>query len=182
MTDSLDSLTPEQKAEKLASLQKYAIKSDRTNVSDIPRWVKVAIARKEVLGLTWAECLEDIDRSPSTLDKWLTAPAAKTFRSQLSSIVNDPVELGAMILRADVANMAIDYLGAIEAAKRAGDYKEVRLGLRDILKTHNLIKDSDIRRTGGGMTINVTLSNPTMLTAPEVSSSYSVLEAEIVDD
>lgn len=184
MTDSLSSISEEEKQKKLAALQKYMAsnpKSARTNIADVPRWVKIAIARKEVLGLTWAECLEGIDRSPARLDGWLTSPAAKDYREKLASIVDDPVQLGAMILQADVANMAIDYLGAIEAAKRAGDYKEVRLGLRDILKTHNIIKDSDLKRTSGGMTINVTLSGG-QLQAPEVSSSFSVLEAEIVDD
>jgi len=178
----MSKISEEEKQRKLAYLHTLPAKSARTNIKDLPRWVKIAIARKEILGYTWAECLEDIDRSPSTLADWRASPAAHEYRAHLHELAEDPVALGAMILRADTANVAIDYLAAIEAAKRAGDYREVRMGLKDLLKTQNLIKDSDMRRDAGVMTINVTLGGGQLLDAPEIVSSYSILEAEIVED
>lgn len=158
--------------------------STRTKVSDLPRWVKLVIARKDIYGITWAEALDEtaVNRAHSTLAKWIVTPAARTFRSEISNIIDDPIKMGALIIRSDIANAALDYLGAIEAAKAAGDYREVRMGLKDLLKTHNLIKDSDVRTAGGSMTINVTLSGGAALEPAVITSDYTILDADIVED
>lgn len=183
MTDSLSSLSKDSIKAKLALLRVRPL-STRTNVSDLPRWVKLVIARKDIYGITWAEALEEtgVNRADGTLKKWISTPAAHTYRSEISQMIGDPVRMGALIIRSDIANAALDYLGAIEAAKHAGDYREVRMGLKDLLKTHNLIKDSDIRSTAGSMTINVTLGGANALIPQEITSDYSILEAEIVED
>ena len=152
--------------------------ADRTEARDIPRWVKLAAAKHELLGLTWKETIENTKHNPSTLSNYQKAPAFKEWRTQLREIADDPMNIAQLILRSSVAESAMDYLGVIEAAKELGDYKEVRLATKDLLKTYELLKDERSNKGAAGpIILQVNLGNMSV-DVPEVEAEYEILDEE----
>lgn len=155
--------------------------ADRTEARDIPRWVKLAIAKHELLGCTWVETIENTKHSPSTLSGYKKAPAFKDWQEQLQEIADDPMKIAQLILRSSVAESAMDYLGVIEAAKELNDYKEVRLATKDLLKTYELLKDERSNKGASGpIVVQVNLGNMSV-DVPEVEAEYKVLHDESED-
>ncbi len=149
--------------------------ADRTEARDLPRWVKLATAKHELLGITWMETVEGTKHSPSTLSNYKKAPAFKEWQKQLQEIADDPMKIAQLILRSSVAESAMDYLGVIEAAKELGDYKEVRLATKDLLKTYELLKDERSNKGASGpIVVQVNLGNMTV-DVPEVEAEYEIL-------
>ena len=156
--------------------------SDVTNIANLPRWVKTAIVRRELMGLTWKEAAEPHGRAAQTAANWGASPAGKKWRASIHSIQDDPIQMAGLVLRGTTLEAALDYLAAIDAAKANQDYKEVRLATKDLLATHDLIKPQGTQRSGnvGGVIINVTLPPGVQaLEAPEITSDYSIIEAEV---
>ncbi|KKL28743.1 hypothetical protein LCGC14_2372090 [marine sediment metagenome] len=155
--------------------------ADRTEARDLPRWVKLAVAKHELLGVTWKETIENTKHSPSTLSGYKKAPAFKDWQIQLQEIADDPMKIAQLILRSSVAESAMDYLGVIEAAKELGDYKEVRLATKDLLKTYELLKDERSNKGASGpIVVQVNLGNMSV-EVPEVEAEYEVLVDEEPD-
>ena len=150
--------------------------ADRTEARDIPRWVKLAVAKHELLGCTWVETIENTKHHPSTLSNYKKAPAFKEWRAQLRDIADDPMKIAQLILRSSVAESAMDYLGVIEAAKELGDYKEVRLATKDLLKTYELLKDERSNKGAAGpIILQVNLGNMSV-DVPEVEAEWEILD------
>lgn len=157
--------------------------NDYTHPSQIPRWAKIAIARKELLGATWNESVEGLDRAGQSAMRYGNCPAGKILREQMREFVDDPVQLAQFVLRSNVHEIAIDYMGVIEAAKAAGDYKEVRLAAKDILKTYDVIKDQtrNADALGAPMIIHIDLGSA-HFEVPEVKTTHKVIEIVAEDD
>lgn len=194
MAESLDR-KPEDNApvEVRKRLDKYGSKpmEERTSPSDVPRWVKMAFTKIEVLGHTYKEAAKEFGRTGRTLEKYARAPIIREWRDQLREFANDPVAMGTAVIRGSVLEAALDQIWAIETAKASNDYKEVRLGTKDILATHNVIKPaSSSARADGKLTISVNLGGalaslePPQATA-EVEYSEVITDTadyEIMDD
>ena len=187
MTRSVDrkgDKDPEKKKAELAKLATYTKKEmkERLEPSDVPRWVKVAMAKKEVLGLSYEDAAKEFNRKAGTLEAYNKSPWVKTWRAELAGIVADPLQVAGLILKGSVLEAALDQLWAIEAAKHRGDYKEVRLGTRDILQSHDLMVTQ--QRGGGaqqGVTINITMPKGVTAEPLMVEADYEVIENEPTD-
>ena len=146
--------------------------ADRTEPKDLPRWVKLCVAKYELLGMSWKETMEKVNKSPATLSNYKKAPAFKAWQAQLAEIADDPTRLAQLILRSSIAESAMDYLGVIEAAKDLGDYKEVRLATKDLLKTYELLKDERSNKGASGpIVVQVNLGNMSV-DVPEVETEH----------
>jgi hypothetical protein len=180
VTDSIDrkSETKAELALRLKSLRSPKMK-ERVEHSDVPRWVKIAYAKKEILGLSYQEAADEFGKKAATLKNYNISPWVKAWRTELNDIADDPLQVAAMILKGSVLEAALDQLWAIEAAKHRGDYKEVRLGTRDILQSHDLMVTQ--QRGGGaqqGVVINITMPKGMSTEPITVEADYEVIEQE----
>ena len=184
VTDSIDRKRKATKAEiaMLKSLPRKDMK-DRVEPSDVPRWVKVAMAKKEILGHTYEEAADEFNKKASSLEKYNRSPWIKAWRAELCDIADDPLQVAGLILKGSVLEAALDQLWAIEAAKHRGDYKEVRLGTRDILQSHDLMVTQ--QRGGGaqqGVVINITMPKGVSAEPLTVEADYEVIEQESTEE
>jgi len=156
--------------------------SERLEPSDVPRWVKVAMAKVDILGMTYKDAADEFGKAGSTLNKYNQSPFIKQWRESLKEIAEDPLQVAGLILKGSVLEAALDQLWAIEAAKHRGDYKEVRLGTRDILQSHDLMVTQ--QRSGGaqqGVVINITMPKGVSAEPLTVEADYEVIENEPAD-
>ena len=178
MTDSVDRKRKATKAE-IAMLKSLPQRkhSERTEPSDVPRWVKVAMAKKEIMGDSYEEAAAEFGKAAGTLEAYNKSPWVKAWRAQLEAIADDPLQVAGLILKGSVLGAALDQLWAIEAAKRRGDYKEVRLGTRDILQSHDLMVTQ--QRSGGaqqGVVINITMPKGMSAEPIMVEADYEIVD------
>jgi hypothetical protein len=194
MADSLNRKPENNMPEEVRNrLAKYNIKpmEERTEPSDVPRWVKMAFTKIEVLGMSYKDAAAEFKRQGRTLEKYARAPIIKEWREQLREFANDPVAMATAVIRGSTLEAAIDQIWAIETAKSSGDYKEVRLGTKDILATHNVLRPaSSSQRADGNLTISVNLAGALpSLEAPTAQAEVvyeevikKVEDYEIIDD
>lgn len=154
--------------------------NERVNVNELPTWVKLACVRVELLGYTWKQAAEDMGKHLDTLRQWRRSPACHTYREYVREQIDDPRFLAEAVLRSTELEMGMDFIWAIDAAKRAGDYKEVRQGTKDILLSSGLLKAKAVETSAGGqnlITINLALpEGMSRLSPTTVSSDYSTIE------
>ncbi len=153
---------------------------DVVDPMDLPRWVKVAVARHDILGMTWKEAMDKSPRSLSTLNNYMKASACKTWRAAIQKIADDPLKLAQFLLRDSLTETSMDYLAVLDAARDIGDYKEMRLAAKDLLKTHELLKDERSNKDAGSpIVVQVNLGNMD----PEIPTvkveHIEVIEAEV---
>ncbi len=133
-------MTPEEKKQHFLALSGAKRPKDKLEPSELPGWIRTAFVYIELEGKTYTEAAELFNRSASTLGQYALSPATKKWRAALRSVANDPAVLAKGILEAAVADCAANLLWAIEAAKRAGDFKEVRVGSAALLDRLNIQK------------------------------------------
>jgi hypothetical protein len=194
MTDSLQRKPEDNTPVKVRHrLDKYTSKpmEERTEPSDVQRWVKHAFTKIEVLGLTYDEAAAEFGRKGHTLQKYARAPIIREWREQLREFANDPVAMGTAVIRGSVLEAALDQIWAIETAKASKDYKEVRLGTKDILATHNVLKPaSSSARADGKLTISINMGGAIASLEPPMAEAEveyievikKVADYEILDD
>ena len=100
---------------------------------ELPGWVKTAFVFVDIGSKTYAEAAKEFGKSGQTLNSYAKSPAAKKWRASVAEVGNDPEVLAKGVLQAAVADAAAYLLWALEAAKRVGDYKEVRMLSGEIL-------------------------------------------------
>jgi hypothetical protein len=185
MTDSLTRKGESKAAltKRLKSLPPGKEMSERVGPEDVPRWVKVAMAKVDILGDTYKDAAAEFGKSGSTLKNYNTSPFVKSWRASLQEIAEDPVQVAGLILKGSVLEAALDQLWAIEAAKKDMDYKEVRLGTRDILQSQNLLQTQygGKRSSAEPIVINITLPGAEVKPLA-IETDYEVIDAEIDDD
>jgi hypothetical protein len=161
----------------------------RENIADLPSWVKVACVKYELMGLTWREAAEEMNKKDGTLRKYAKSPAVKKWREEVRKSIDDPRFLADVILRASEMEASLDYLWALDKAKQVGDYKEVRLATKDLLASAGILKlSSQHANEPGANIITINLQLPPglkQLEAPTIESDFSVIEVtdiEFIDD
>ena len=184
MTDSIDRKgeTKAELAKRLSSLKNTPMK-ERTEPSEVPRWVKIAYAKRDILGLSYQEAADEFGKKAATLKNYNISPWVKAWRKELVAIAEDPLQVAGLILKGSVLEAALDQLWAIEAAKHRGDYKEVRLGTRDILQSHDLMVT---QKSGGGaqqgVVINITMPKGVSAEPLTVEADYEVIDSDTDTD
>ena len=179
MTDSVDRKGADLEWTKTAKVRKMG---ERVEPSDVPRWVKIAMAKKEILGLSYKDAADEFGKKGGSLEAYNKSPWVKAWRKELKDIADDPLQVAGMILKGSVLEAALDQLWAIEAAKHRGDYKEVRLGTRDILQSHDLMVTQ--QRGGGaqqGVVINITMPKGVSAEPVTIEADYEVIDNEPTD-
>ena len=154
---------------------------DYKNPSELPRWVKMVVAKHELLGLSWREAAEECKKSAGSLSRYKKSVAFDVWEGQLRAIADDPMRLAQLVLKSSLMESALDYLGVIESAKDVNDYKEIRLATKDLLKTYELLKDERSNKGASGpIVVQVNLGNMSV-EVPEVEAEYEVLIDEEPD-
>ena len=165
--------------------------ADRIGAADVPRWVKMAMTKVEILGLSYKEAALEFKKKGATLEKYAHAPFIREWREQLRAWASDPVRVANAVIKGSVIEAALDQVWAIETAKNANDYKEVRLGTKDILATHNILKPATASGRGDSkIMVSVNLGGSIdALEAPAATAEISYEEViaekadyEILDD
>lgn len=94
----------------------------RTELSELPRWVKTALVMKHVDGLTYKEAAARFNRSGGTLSEYGKSPAASKWIEHLLEFVEDPVAMAKAYLSANAMSVTLDRIAFLQAAIEAGDY------------------------------------------------------------
>lgn len=179
--------------ERVAAVQaKYGTvaREAKQEISDLPRWCRMALVEYETLGLTYKECAAKFGKGESTLSRYGSSPAGQKWRKQVRDVADDPLRVAEATMRANAANVTLDYLMALQSAIEAGDYREIGVMSRDILDRLGVVK-KDAKSVKGGaakptIVINfgggVSMERPTVETSwePAVDADFEV-EDDTVD-
>lgn len=95
---------------------------EKEEISELPRWVKTALVKHELYGLTFKQAAKDARRSGETLRGYAKSPAAKKWREQLREFADDPIEIAKAYLKGNALNISLDRIAFLDMAKSAGDY------------------------------------------------------------
>lgn len=134
--------------------------SERTELSDLPGWAKVAIMHKALFEISFKDTLKllGINRAPSTLNNYWKTPAGKMLRESVDKFRDDPVAMAEALLRSSAMHITVDRLIFLEMAKASGNFVEADKIARDLQdRVPELAKKSASKSGAGGMTIHVTL-------------------------
>lgn len=171
--------------ERLAAVRENFPKShgyEIEEVSDLLPWVKAAITRVCVSGETIDEAAAAYGKKGGTLRNYYYSPAGVKWRAGLREFTDDPVRMAESLLRATTLGVTLEYLGALEAAKSAGDYKEIGVMSRDLLDRQGVEKKRGGDDSKKPTTIVLNLGAGFTLEAPTVKASYTAKSDEITVD
>lgn len=147
--------------------------SEKQEISDLPRWVRLCLVEYETLGLTYGEVAKKYNRARSTLEKYGASPAGKKWRKQVKDVSNDPVKMAEATIRSSIANVTLEYLLAYQNAIDRADYKEVGVMSRDLLDRVGVTKKDRKSGSGGGKnTIVINLGGGVSLEKELIETSY----------
>ena len=148
------------KAAILARLDKYNVKTpaERTELSDLPQWVKTAAVYKEIMGASWEEAASRFKRKGSTLEKYNRSPAYQKWRESLRDVAEDPKMMAEAVLKSSALGVTVEVFAAFQAAIDANDYKETGVIGRDLLDRIGVTKKSD-KNVAQAQTIVVNLGS-----------------------
>ena len=150
-----------------------------TTVAHLPRWVKAALTVHEMHNESYHSCAKPYNKVGGTLANWANTPGGLAWRASLHSIANNPAVMAEMLLRSTLGEAGSDYIWSMEAAKERNDYKEVRLATKDLLGSYGILRPMSEDNAPGAVSINITLgAGETELIAPEVTSSFTIVEAK----
>jgi len=144
---------------------------------ELPGWVKTAFVFVDLGGKTYTEAAREFGKSPSTLKNYVASPAAKKWRAALKEVGNDPKVLAKGVLQAAVADAAAYLLWAMEAAKLAGDFKEVRMISGEILDRLQVLHKTKEIAPPAPPTIHLHVGGEVATAIVEVDSK--VIEGEV---
>lgn len=164
----------------------YKDAHEKEDPKDLPRWVKLALTEYTTIGGTYAEIAEKYDRSVSQLSKYANSPAGKKWRAEVLKIADSPEQVAMSMIRASAANVALDYMMALQGAIDAGDYREIGVMSRDLLDRLGLKKQTKENASKPTLVINVGAGG-LALDMPQVqTSAKEVVEVdadwELVED
>ena len=173
--------TPEH-IERLKALKKKE-PEDRVSPSDLPTWVKLALIKHELYGLTWEEAAGEFGRSGKTLNMYGRTPIGQKIRSDVREFRDNPVEVAKALLSANALGITLDRLRFLEWAKRAGDYAagdKIAADLQDRIG----ITKKDPKGAVGAMQITLNIAGGTATFEPiAVETAHEkVVEADFEVD
>ena len=172
MSASTDANRDNSKAAVLARLEQYPSirKEDRTEIEQLPRWVKTALVMQAVDGLSYNEAAERLGKAGSTLSAYAKSPAAKKWLSGLSEFLNDPVAMAKAYLSANALTITLERMAFLEAAVAAGDYREGDKIARDLQDRIGIIAKK--AESGGAINIRLSLGGA-LLEGPVIEAEWS---------
>lgn len=174
LTDDLPE-GPERKAAFLALREQGALKgpSEKERPEDLPGWVKAALVRCDIEGETYAEAAAAFGKAAGTLGGYARSPGGKAWRAAIAEITDDPALIAKGVLEGAVADASATLVWAVEAAKRAGDFKEARIGAAHLLDRLGVQK-KESKKESPTIVINLPggAAEPTVIEA----------ETEIIED
>jgi hypothetical protein len=191
-----DETPAEKQSHILAFREKYkdVKRWDRVVVpSQLPRWVKQGIQLHDACGMTWKQVCEAIPRynsktkkkeprNPKTLSRYLSTPAAKTFRIALGEVIDDPGATAKHMVKHDAAHLIWLSYQHLEICKRAGDLGEYGRTLRGL---HDIAELTTVKGNAGGPTvvqINIGNGQTFSTEIPTGESTAEVIQAQIVEE
>lgn len=155
-------------------------KSEITEVTAIPRWVKTALGFVEVAGLTMKEAAERVGRRPATLGDWCAAPAVKEWRAQLRKTADDPVALGQGIVRSMQGAFTLEYMALLDAAINAHDRDLAEKMLAKLMESEGTLRKPKSSDHHGPSAIVINLGSSSV-EIPMIESSHKPISAPTVD-
>lgn len=147
---------------------------EKEHPSELPGWVKAAFVYVDLGGETYRDAAERFGRKPTTLSNYASSPAAKKWREAVAEVADDPAVLAKGVLEGAVADASADLIWARETARRAGDYKEVRMASAELLDRLNIQK-KHAPAAKPTIVVNVTGAQAASIEPIEV-------EAEVLED
>lgn len=162
----------------------------KQNISDLPKWAKLAMARTIIYDETYKEAAAHYDKSTSSLEKLASSPAGKKWRAQLSTLADDPVFIAEALIRSNAAGVTFDAFWALEAAKGAQDYKEAGVIARDLMDRIPELRRQQTATSRGAPQIVINMGGDVSLEPMTVETHHSAqietgeitLDAEIVEE
>lgn len=147
----------------LKRMEKYeAIPAHRkTEIHQLPRWVKTALVLWAVDGMTYKEAAAKHGKTGSTLANYAKSPAAKEWLASLSDFLDDPVAMAKAYLGANAMSVTLQRFLFLEAAVDAGDYKEGDKIAKD-LQDRMGVMPKKVSEGPSGMKITVNLGGGSM--------------------
>ena len=172
LSASTDANRDNSKAAVLARLEQYPSirKEDRTEIEQLPRWVKTALVMQAVDGLSYNEAAERLGKAGSTLAGYAKSPAAKKWLSGLSTFLNDPVAMAKAYLSANALTITLERMAFLEAAVAAGDYREGDKIARDLQDRIGIIAKK--AESGGAINIRLSLGGA-LLEGPVIEAEWT---------
>lgn len=177
MTDSTERPPEENTAEAIQKrMEKYPSKQhhEKTEISELPRWVKTAFVMKDVDGLTYKDVAERFGRSPKTLSKYASSPAAQKWRARIQEWADDPINVAEAYMKGNALSVTLDRIAFLEMAIQAGDYKEGDKIARDIQDRIGLTR----KKSADDSTPSLTIVLPGGAEPQMIEAEYEVLEEE----
>lgn len=162
-------------AGKLAKYERHA--SNLKTVEHLKPWHCVALARHVVYGQPCSDVAKEMKHSPASVNAVKNSPAGQAFIEKMTQELRDPVKLVKDLMASDVFSKHMDWLQAWEWAVQAKDYEAIHRMAKDI----GLQPALEQKQQQGPTKISLHL-NMNDLAAPQATTKYQLMEAEIVEE
>ena len=148
---------------------------------DLKPWHMIGLAMHDMYGLSWEEVGDRIGRGHTVLHVIARSPAGNRFRERLKELYETPEAVALLLMKANSINVTADFFAALEWAKEARDYAAVHKMTKDLLSMVGAEEKQrdDAKDTRPELHIHLDASS---LDVPFVTTSHTLLEAEIVSD
>lgn len=176
---------PRKSNEELLALRgpDHKLISEKEEVSDLPRWARLAIAEFVNVGGTYADIAQKYGKSKSALAQYSASPAGLKWRAQLAEVADSPEKVSMAMMRASAAAVTMDYLMALEMAVESGDYKEIGVISRDLLDRLGMKREQKANKQAApSLTINLNGASLALDMPTVESTAIEVLDAELIDE
>lgn len=151
-------------------------------VGELEPWMKLALARMTLYGLPATVVLEDMrDGKGKELFKVVVkSPGAEAYVEELEKIMDDPGMVMKNLMTDSMLNIYAGWMLSFQAAVEQRDHKLVHQMARDIGLKPALAKFQDSGpQTPTSVVINLGTND---LAAPEIQTTYTAMDAELLDD
>lgn len=169
---------PTETANKLAQYTRHGQELEKLQeISQLASWHCRALAEAEVSGLPLSTVAKQMRHSVDTLRAVARSPAGQKYLETIRANMHDPVRVVRDLLAAGTVNKLLDWERAWQQAVDAKDYQAVHRMAKEI----GLQPALEATQQQGPTKISLHL-NLNDLAAPAVKTSFTVLEAEVVEE
>jgi len=163
--------------------QEHKLTDDR-DLETLQPWMMFCIAIKEMHGLSWSEALKKLGKKGSRsqcsrMSHIANSPGGKTYRENVRELMNDPVALLEITMKANLFNIGADHVIAFEWAKDAHDYNAVDKMARYFEKLGGIKEDKKPVETP--QVLHIHLEGAQLDSLP-IKTSFEVIEAEVEEE
>lgn len=170
---------PSAVAMKLAKLGGARYDTDLATLEDLKPWHCTALARHVVYGQAFSEVAKEMPgkHSPESIRAVAKSPAGQAFMEKMTQELRDPVKLVKDLAKSDSFEMYVMWLQARDWAYQAKDYEAIHKMAKDI-GLQPMLED---QAKSGPTKISLHLNMSDLASTP-VKTSYSYMEAEVVEE